>query len=889
MRLFHQFIIRPLLGDKVRTATTVAGVALGIAVVVAIQLTNASSVRGFERALEAVAGKTAVEVIGSGAGLDESVLPSLGWLREYGVVSPVIEGSAALVIGDVKQLSRRQMEAVKVLGVDILRDQPFRDYRLLEMADQAIDTPQGLSPQHTGTAITTQKFLEILTDERSVVITEKLARRRGFTVGGEIRLMIGDRVGSYIVRGLLKDEGPARVLDGNFMLMDIAAAQLAFDRMGRIDRLDVLLHPTTQSPRRGGPGTDGTDLDAALEAIAKRVPPGLTAQRPGRRGEQVETMLAAFHTNLTALSWIALIVGLFLVYNTVTISVVARRQEIGTLRALGLTRRKVLALFLGEAAALAVAGIAVGLALARLLADVAVGMTASTVSTIYIATVAAPPDMNWSHVGLAVAIGLPLSLLAAAVPALEASRVPPTAAMRGHDTLEMRRRLRPVMLIAPAIVLAIAYGLALMPVVGRRPLFGYASAFAIVIGAALLVPAIMFGLAGLSRAMLRRHLGVAGLLAHANLTAAIPRLSISVAALSVSLAMMVAIAVMIGSFRDTVVYWVGQTLKADLFIGPGVRPTTGSGQTVSPEVIAAVERHPDVAGVDPFRNVDLVYEGNLTVLGAGTFDVVLRHGSLLFKSPGDARVQLQNAIGRDAVIVSEAFSNRYHKKDGDTLSLQTPHGSRDFTIAAVYNDYAIDRGVIVMDRGTFATYYGVLPPTGVAAYLKTGADPEKVRSEILATLDEGHRAFIYSNQTLRNEILRVFDSTFAITYSLEVIAIIVAMLGVAGTLLTLVLERRRDLSLLRLTGADRSQVQRMVIIEAALIGAVSQGIGLAVGFGLSLVLIYVINVQSFGWTIQFHLPVAFLIQASIVVIIATSIAGIYPARRAAQLVLTHDE
>ncbi len=156
-------------------------------------------------------------------------------------------------------------------------------------------------------------------------------------------------------------------------------------------------------------------------------------------------------------------------------------------------------------------------------------------------------------------------------------------------------------------------------------------------------------------------------------------------------------------------------------------------------------------------------------------------------------------------------------------------------------------------------------------------------------LDEGHRAFIFSNQTLRNEILVVFDSTFAITYALELIAIAVAMLGVAGTLLTLVLERRRELSLLRLTGADRRQVRRMVIIEAALIGAVSQGIGLAVGFGLSMVLIYVINVQSFGWTIQFHVPVAFLIQASIAVVIATSIAGIYPARRAAQLVLSHDE
>jgi putative ABC transport system permease protein len=207
----------------------------------------------------------------------------------------------------------------------------------------------------------------------------------------------------------------------------------------------------------------------------------------------------------------------------------------------------------------------------------------------------------------------------------------------------------------------------------------------------------------------------------------------------------------------------------------------------------------------------------------------------------------------------------------------------------VYYDYSSDRGVVVMDRGTFRKYFGELSPSGVAAYLKPGADPEQVRGEMIAMLDEGHRAFIFSNRTLRNEIMVVFDSTFAITYALELIAIAVAMLGVAGTLLTLVLERRRELSLLRLTGADRRQVRRMVIIEAALIGAVSQGIGLAVGLALSLVLIYVINLQSFGWTIQFHLPYAFLIQASIAVVIATSIAGIYPARRAAQLVLSHDE
>ncbi|MDP2054118.1 MAG: FtsX-like permease family protein [Acidobacteriota bacterium] len=863
MRLFTQFILRPLVGDKVRTATTILGVALGIAVVVAIQLTNDSSVRGFETALETVAGKTAVEIVGTG-GVNEDVLPSLGWLREYGIVSPVVEGNAALSGGDAS-LRRRDLEAVRVLGIDILRDMPFREYQLVDIGSSGEEQE-----------VTSQKFLEILTDERSVVISEKLAQRRGYTIGSEMPMMFGDRVGTYVVRGLLKDEGPARVLDGNFILMDIAAAQVAFDRLGRLDRLDVLLPA-------------GADLPASLAAISARMPDGLTAQRPSRRGEQVETMLAAFHANLTALSWIALVVGLFLVYNTVTISVVARRQEIGTLRALGLTRRKVLLLFLGEAAVLALAGIVIGLGLARLLADVAVGMTAATVSTIYIATASAPPDMNWGHVWLAALVGLPLSLMAAAVPALEASRVQPTAAMRGHDTLDMRLRLRPVMVIAPLAVLALAFGLAQLGPVNGRPIYGYLSSFAIVIGAGLLVPVIMYGLARAGRGLLRRRFGVEGLLAHANLTAAIPRLSISVAALAVSLSMMVAIAIMIGSFRDTVVYWVGQTLQADLFVGPGIRPTVGQEQTLSPDVIDAVQRHPSVAAIDSFRNLDLVYQDRLTVLGAGTFSVVLEHGALLFKSPANAREAVRQAIGQDAVIVSEAFANKFDKQDGDTLSLPTPQGLRDFSVAAVYYDYSNDRGVVLMDVGTFRRYFGDLAPSGLAAFLKAGADPDVVRQEILASMDEGHRAFVFTNRTLRNEVLRIFDSTFAITYALELIAIIVAMLGVAGTLLTLVLERRRELSLLRLTGADRKQVRKMVIIEAALIGAVSQGIGLTMGLALSLVLIYVINVQSFGWTIQFHLPTAFLIQSSIAVIVATAIAGIYPARRAARLVLSHDE
>ena len=863
-RLFVTFILGRLWLERLRTATTVVGIALGVAVVIAIQLANASSVRGFETALAAMSGRASVEVIGSGAGIDEMRLLEMGWLREFGAVSPVVQGVMAAVFDDGRT------EAMRALGVDILRDTAIREYQVQSAIGPA---PAG---EMSDGSLPVARFLDLLTSSRAVVIAATFAERHDLTVGSQLRLAAGDAVRPFTVTALLADEGPARVLDGNFVLMDIAAAQLAFGRLGRIDRIDVRLD-------------EGIEVETALARIAERLPAGLEVQRPTRRGEQVERMLAAFHMNLTALSWIALTVGLFLVYNTVTISVVARRDEIGMLRAIGVTRGQVLVLFLGEAAVLGLAGAGIGLGFARILADAAVALTASTVSTLYVATAAVPPSLQTWHAAMAFGIGVPLSLLAAAVPAREAAGVPPTAAIGGSDTLETRFRLPPGRLVWPALLLGIAGWLATLGPVGRIPLFGYLSTLFIVAGAALLVPAVLFVLARLSGPLLRRTFGVEGLLAHANLASAIPRLSISVAALAVALSMMVAIAVMVGSFRETVRYWVGQTLQADLFISPGLRASPGTEQAISPEVMQAVSRHPQVEAVDVFRNTEVTYQGDLVMLGAGIFDVVASRGALLFKSPGDGPAAIRAAIGSDAVIVSEAFSNKFGKREGDEVSLPTPAGPREFRIAAVYYDYSTDRGVVVMDRATFIAHYGDLPPTGLSAYLQADADADRVREEILASLDEGHRVFIHTNRSLRAEVLRIFDSTFAITYALEVIAIFVAMLGVAGTLLTLVIERRRDLALLRLVGADRPQVRRMVVLEAGLIGAVSQGIGLAVGLGLSLVLIYVINVQSFGWTIQFDLPILFLVQTSVAVVVATALAGIYPARRAAEMGTVREE
>jgi putative ABC transport system permease protein len=199
----------------------------------------------------------------------------------------------------------------------------------------------------------------------------------------------------------------------------------------------------------------------------------------------------------------------------------------------------------------------------------------------------------------------------------------------------------------------------------------------------------------------------------------------------------------------------------------------------------------------------------------------------------------------------------------------------------VYFDYTTDRGVVVMDRATFARHFGQHRPTSLTVYLRPGSDPIAAREDILARLGERHRVFIHTNATIRAEVLRIFDSTFAVTYALEAIAIFVGILGVSGTLVTLILERRRDLTTLRLVGADRRQVRKMVVVEAGAIGVISQALGLAAGVGLALILIFVVNVQSFGWTIQFHVPGAFLVQSSLAIFVATAAAGLYPARLAA--------
>jgi putative ABC transport system permease protein len=297
-----------------------------------------------------------------------------------------------------------------------------------------------------------------------------------------------------------------------------------------------------------------------------------------------------------------------------------------------------------------------------------------------------------------------------------------------------------------------------------------------------------------------------------------------------------------------------------------------------PGLLAAV---PGVAAVDDFRAMEFHYEGERATLGAGNMGIVRRYGRLRFLN-GDRDTILSSLPGHDRAVISEPFSLKHHVRAGDRLIMPLGGRTVPLTVAGVYYDYSSSQGFVIVDKSTMLKYLPDSAPTNAAVYLAAGVDAERVRQEIqLRAANYG--VAIAKNSELRRASIEIFDRTFAITWALEAVAILVAMLGAANSLLALVLDRRRELGLLRFLGASAGQVRGMILTEAALLGLLAAILGLVLGFALSLLLIYVVNRQSFGWTIQFHPPGVLLGAAVLLVWVVTVLAGLYPARVASRM------
>ena len=823
LQLFARLFLRPLRNEPVRTALAILAVALGVAVVVAIDLAGVAAAGSFRSSVETLTGDADFEVTAVG-GVPEQLVVQLALLPYPLRVRPRIEDYA--VVAD-------SGETVPLIGLDLVADAA-----LTAGAEQAAESLQNWM-------------------QEAVWVSADLGRKPG----ERINLIINDHQGSYLVRGFLGDRS---TLGGRVVLMDVA---LAMRQLGRHGRLDGIL---VKVPER--PGL------AQWEAILRKaLPPDVSLAPHGTRTQENGKMLAAFRSNLRVLSYIALVVGAFLIYNTISVSVVRRRFDIGILRALGASRSGILAAFLAEASFLGLAGSLVGLALGRLMAVGAVRLIGATVESLYVSSTPAPVSLTLGEALFATAVGVSVAVLSALSPSHEAALVPPAEAMaRGRREYQIRVRKTRDLLLAIILGLGAAAASRLPPVDGK-PLFGYLAALLLIGACALAVPALVAGISSFTSGAVRRTLGVEAMLAQRSLTASLRRTSVLVGALSTAIAMTVSVGIMVGSFRKTVSIWMDNELQADLYLRPAGPTAADRHPTLAPEIVAQLQSVPGVAEVGWFRAYSISYQGLPATLAAGDSRIAARYSRREFLSgPSRETIYRQLASG-DFAIVSEPFAIKHHVGAGDELTLPLGGRSTAFRVAGVYYDYADERGTIIMDRGTLLKYLPDPAPSNVAVYVAANANVREVRRAVNSVC-AGRKVLVFPNNELRREALRIFDRTFAITYALEAVAVTVAVVGIAGALLALVIDRRRELGLLRFLGASTTQVRSLILFEAGLLGLLATWAGLILGVLLSLILIFVINKQSFGWTIQFHWPLEVLVVALTLVYAATVAAGLYPAR-----------
>jgi len=850
-QLFRAVVFRPMRREKLRTLLTIAGIAVGVAVVVAIQLSNQSALRAFRESVDAVAGRANFQVISDSGSVDESILFPLQRLWSLqSRFAPVIDIDASLDPSETP---------VRVLGVDLISDLHFRDYRYARIETRSSGSKVTENLESVGESL--QLFLS-----DSVIVPETFAEQHNLRIGSRITLRSGEEAPSLTVRGILKAEGPATAFNGSLVVMDIAAAQEAFAMRGTITRVDLLVPPE--------------HIERAVELARTFLPKGTRLERPSRRNERVEKMLRAFRINLFALSGVALLVGMFLVYNTVLISALRRRRDVGVVKTLGVSSRQIFAAFLTEGLLFGLIGSLLGLLLGVAIASVTLELIGQTISALYVNTSPGEIELTPAVIAAGLSVGLLVALAASLHPAMEASVTRPNAMIRpGTYQRVSRRGVRGRTVLALALFIG-SVAAALVPAWDNIAVGGYVSVLFLVAAFSLLAPAALEIAARSLRPAMERFFGVPGTLAAVSLPASLRRTAIATAALAIAIGMMIAVALMVGSFRQTVNVWVNQTVKSDLWVRPSTTLSNTSAALFPESISADLSGIPGVAAIDRFRGRDLLFRDSIIAVGSGDFDVAMKFGDIPMVKPRSGQKALADGISRNGVMISESLAVKFDLDVDDVIELSTANGTRRFPVTGVYRDYSNDRGVVVMPRPLFVESYGERSIDTVAVFLKPGVDAEKVRREIETKLGRKYGAFVFTNRSIKVEVMRIFDQTFLITYALLIVALIVAVLGIINTLSALILERNREIALLKVMGMSRRQITGTIVLEASLIGLTAMVIGVVTGYALSWVLIYVINKQSFGWTIEFAPPLALMAACLGITLLATVLAGLVPARLA---------
>ena len=841
-RLAQRYIARRFL----QSLLFVTGVALGVAMVIAIDLANGSASRAFNLSTESITGRATHQITGGPSGLPSEVYTrlriELGLRDAAPVVSEYVRG---VNLGD---------QPLRLLGVEPFAEPPFRDYLSdIEVAGESLNAFEALNA--------------FIAEPNTILMSQPLAERFGIEAGDTITLRPGDVRVDVRVVGLLQpaDRVSAQALD-DLLLTDISTAQEIIGRPGYLTNIDLIL-----------------PADYDLSQIEALLPPGVLLTTTQEANSTLAQMTAAFELNLQALSLLALTVGVFLIYNTVTFSVIQRRPIIGTLRALGATRRQIFALILGEAFILGLVGTIFGLGLGIIFGRAAVGLVSQTISDLYYTVNVQGVSVAPATLVKGALIGLSASLAAALIPSFDATRTPPAGVLRRSDVEQRALKLMPFITLAAVGLNIIGYLLLQIPT--QNIVVAFTSLFAFVLGGALLTPVVLWLFMRIATPLTDAIFGVLGRMAPRAVIRSLSRTSVAVAALTVAVSVIVGVSVMIGSFRSTVADWLDTTLGADIYISPPLLTANRATVDVDAAILEPLNALEGVERIEFVRSVNVTAPDYPDLppanLSAASGDVSARERRFAWVNVPDAWAAMDDG----QVIVSEPFAfRRGITPENNTITLLTDRGEEAFTIAGVFYDYSTDQGSIFMAYDVYRQVFDDPFISSAALFLQDGVDAQAIIDHLQTETLVGTDLNAQANAELRAGVFEVFERAFSITQALQLLATVVAFIGILSALMALQLEHTREYGVMRATGMTPRQLWNFTLIQTGLMGTTAGLLALPIGYVLALVLIDVINVRSFGWTMALDLQPGPFVQAFAVAVIAALLAGLYPAWRLSQLV-----
>ena len=841
--LLREISLRHLRHSPLRSGLVVLGISLGVCMLTAVLATNDSLVSAFEDMVDRVAGKADLTVAGSDSGIPSSLT------GEIAEVEGVEHAAAMLEV--VTRSADGKGGSLLVLGVDFLGDTFFLPFAQ-EGEHQVVEDP-----------------LAFVNDPTAILVSRKLALSRGLKVGDSLPLATSNGVTTFYVRGLLEDNGPAASFGGQVIVMFIDAAQVTFSRGYSVDRIDIVV-------------AKDASADEVQQRIQKVIEGRATVEAPKGRTRRLVGSLWAFKNGLNMSGAIALCVGMFLIYNAVSISVAQRRREVGTLRALGVTQKSVVWLFCLEALIMASVGTVIGLILAQQLASVALSSVGNTVNRFLMPIHPPEPHLSARVMLAGVASGFLTTLIASYLPARVTTQVDPAEALRASRSTSMTGAIKHKKLaILGLIVSALAY----VPIRAGGELNGYLASGIIVMGAILLVPLwvklLRLALVGITEAAF----GIPGRLALDNVERSLGRSATTVVALMLAVAMSMSVGAYAASFEKSILQWTDDAFPSDAMVTAGSPLLDRHHVAFSPAVLEKLAGTPGVKSINPVRTATTDVGGRRVQIASVDTRVAFTEAKLRGKRrpvlAGPSEFATDALYEKPRILIAENTARHEQLSVGDTFEFATPTGKHKFEVYAVVIDYSSDQGWFMMDRRWFNEYWQDELIDGLDLYFTPGADHDNVVNVVRGRLGGVHGLFVTLHDGLRDEMRSASKAIFSYAKAPELITLVVAIMGVIGTMLAAVIDRIREIGMLRAIGATRRQVAMSVVAEAGFLGLSAALYGVVAGVPLGYTLLKVVGTATSGWNLPYGFPMETALRMSGLVVLAAALSGYFPGQRAA--------